>query len=111
MVLEQGGKTNRIALSRSLNDPVFGGTIRDLQADGVYRIEFGGKVSRSYKLAIFEFPRLEKSDAEIQFPAYTQLDSKKVPDTRRVSAVEGSTVRMELLLNNAASLPVGLPRA
>lgn len=99
LVVEQGGRTNRIALSRSLNDPVFGGTVREVQTDGVYWIEFGSKTSRSYKLGVFEFPRLEKSDAEIEYPSYTKLDPKKVPDTRRVSVVEGSKVKIELLLN------------
>src|SRR5439155_9906649 len=49
----------------------------------------------------------EKADAHVTFPDYTGLPEKNIPDTKRVSAVEGSKLNLALHLNKpvvAASL-------
>src|SRR6185369_2021325 len=58
----------------------------------------GGRTP-DYNVAVFEFPRLDRADAAIAFPKYTGLDPKKINDTHRVSAVEGSTLDLALQLN------------
>jgi hypothetical protein len=99
LVYQTGANTKRIALSRNLSDPVFGGTIPEVKEDALYRIEYRGKATEDYRVQTFEHPRLNRADADIRFPAYTRLGEKQVPDTRRISAVEGSAVSLELLLN------------
>src|SRR5207247_6751274 len=44
-------------------------------------------------------PALQRADAHITYPAYTGLPEKRIEETRRVSAVEGSQLDFALLLN------------
>ncbi len=89
----------RVPLQRSLSDPVFGATIDGITDDTNYRIEYGGRRTRSYKVRVFEHPRLERADATITFPEYTGQQSRRVENTRRVTAVEGSRLDLALQLN------------
>jgi hypothetical protein len=97
----------RIPLSKTLDDPVFGGSITEVSGDLLYSIEFAGQRTRDFKVKVFDYPRLEKADARLTFPDYTGLPEKNIADTRRVSAVEGSKLDLALHLNKsvvAASL-------
>ncbi|NBR87131.1 MAG: hypothetical protein EBS84_12395 [Proteobacteria bacterium] len=100
LVLGPGTNVLRsIALTKALDDPVFGGTVPEVNEDFSYRVEFGSERTREFKVKVFEHPKLERADVKIQFPAYTQLSEKSIEDTRRVSAVEGSTLNYTLQLN------------
>lgn len=100
LVLGSGTNVTRsIALTKSLDDPVFGGTVPEVNDDFSYRVAFAGEQTREFTVKVFEFPRLERADVKIQFPAYTSLPDKTMEDTRRVSAVEGSTLHYTLQLN------------
>ncbi len=100
LVLGSGTNVTRsIALTKSLDDPVFGGTVPEVNEDFTYRIEFAGQRTKEFAVKVFEHPKLERADVKIQFPAYTQLPEKTIEDTRRVSAVEGSTLNYTLQLN------------
>lgn len=89
----------RLPLVRSLSDPMFGGTIAEVKEEVRYRLEYAGQATRDYRVTVFEYPRLERSDATLTFPDYTQQKAQKIPDTRRLSAVEGSQLDLELQLN------------
>lgn len=89
----------RTPLVKSLEDPVFATTLSEVNNDLVYRVAYPGHETREFKVSVFEFPRLDRANATVTSPAYTRLPEKQIPDTRRVSAVEGSQVRWELLLN------------
>ena len=93
----------RVPLAKSLADPVFGGSVPEVDSNLVYHVEYAGKRTRDFKVKVFEYPRLERADAEINFPAYTGQPAKQVPDTRRVSAVEGSRVDLSMQLNKPVS--------
>lgn len=93
------GEVERVPLTKTLDDPVFGGSIVEVASDLIYSIEFAGQRTRDYKVMVFDYPRLERADAQITFPEYTGLPEKQVPDTRRVSAVEGSKLDLALQLN------------
>ncbi len=99
LVLGGTNATRKIALVKSLDDPVFGGTVPEVNEDFTYRVEFAGQQTRQFAVKVFEYPKLERADAKVQFPAYTSLPDKSIEDTRRVSAVEGSTVSFVLQLN------------
>ena len=99
LVLGGTNATRKIALVKSLDDPVFGGTVPEVNDDFTYRVEFAGQQTREFTVKVFEYPKLERADAKVQFPAYTSLPDKSIDDTRRVSAVEGSTVSFVLQLN------------
>ena len=99
VVTTAAGKTKSISLVKNLNDPVFGGRVPEVADDLSYHVEYGGERTKDFKVRVFEHPRLERADAQITFPDYTGLPEKKIPDTRRVSAVEGSSLQLALQLN------------
>lgn len=100
LVVDQLGEDfHRYPLVRSLDDPVFGGSIPEVANDLLYHVEYGEERTGSFKVSVFEHPRLERADAEVAFPEYTGLPPKEIPDTRRVSAVEGTKVKLQLELN------------
>ena len=89
----------RIPLVRSLGDPVFGATVPDLNDSFSYHIAYAGKRTRDYRVTVFEYPRLERSDADLTYPAYTGLPPKHIDDTKRITAVERSRLALSLQLN------------
>ena len=88
-----------LPLIKSLDDPVFATTLTEVTGDFTYHIEYAGQVTREYRVRVFEYPRLDRADAIVSFPSYTHLPEKKIPDTRRVSAVEGAKLQIEFHLN------------
>jgi len=90
---------NRIPLVKSLSDPVFGGSIAEVRTDLVYHVEYSGRRTRDFTVKVFEFPRLERADADLTYPDYTSLAPKRIENTRRVSAVEGTRCNLTLQLN------------
>ena len=104
-----GQPERRWPMTRNLNDPVFGATIPEVEADLNYQVEFAGETTREFQVAVFDLPRLERADARITYPAYTGWPEKVVPDTRRVSAVEGSAVDLTLHLNKPVASATLVP--
>lgn len=93
------GPSRRIPLAKNLNDPVFGGTIPEVASDLLYHVEYAGQRTRSFKVQVFDYPALQQADAHLKFPEYTKQPEKTIEDTRRVSAVEGSTLDYVFRLN------------
>src|SRR6266568_2319957 len=91
--------TRRIPLVKSLADPMFGGSVPDVSSNLLYHVEYAGQRTRDFKVAVFEYPRLERADANLTFPDYTGQPPKRVANTRRLSAVEGSRLDLDLELN------------
>lgn len=89
----------RIPLTKNLDDPVFGTSLPEVQAELTYRVEYGSEQTREFRVTTFEFPRLERADAQVTYPDYTGLPEKTIEDTRRVSAVEGSVLDYTFHLN------------
>ncbi len=89
----------QIPMVRSLNDPVFGGRIPIVTTPLAYHVEVGGHVSPTYRVSVFEYPRLERADAKLQYPAYTGLEERVIQDVRSMSVVEGTTVTLQCYLN------------
>jgi hypothetical protein len=92
-------ETREIQLKRSLEDPVFGGIISDIKTDIVYHIEYADKMTREYKITVFEHPLLLRADANIVYPSYTNLPEKTIKDTRQIGVLEGSRVTLNFTLN------------
>jgi len=100
LVIADGGDTEqRVELTKNLEDPVFGVTIPQVNSDLTYRIDFDGQLSDAYALTTYNHPELKTADATIAFPEYTNLGTKTVEDTRSVSAVEGSDLKLTFHLN------------
>jgi hypothetical protein len=88
-----------IPFNKNLEDPVFGGIISQVSSDMIYRVEYEENETRDYTINTFMHPDLERADANIVFPAYTNLEKKEIKDTRRFNVVEGSQVTLTLTLN------------
>jgi hypothetical protein len=89
----------RIPLAKNLDDPVFGGAIPEIKSDAGYYVEFGSERTARFKVSVFDYPELKRSDANLTFPEYTGLSAKRIEDTRRVSAVEGTKVDFTFEMN------------
>jgi len=94
-----GQETQRIPLTRSLDDPVFGGILQDVRSDTKYALEYAGKRTREYTISVYQNPELLRADARIVYPSYTKLPEKTIEDTRQIAVVEGSQVTLRLTLN------------
>jgi hypothetical protein len=88
-----------VPLVKSLADPIFGGSVPDMTTDFTYRIDYNGERTREFMVKVYEHPRLVRADAELTYPDYTALPPRRIEDTRRVSAVEGTKLGLALQLN------------
>ncbi len=89
----------RLPLTKSLDDPIFGGRLPAVKHDLRYLIDFDGKQSREYKITVYDRPSLVRSDLELTFPGYTGLDTKKLEDAFEATVVEGTTIRVTCRVN------------
>ncbi len=55
--------------------------------------------TRDFQVKVFEHPRLDRADATLRPPEYTKLPVKELPETRRLSGVEGSKLDVAFQLN------------
>jgi hypothetical protein len=99
VLVSASGKSQRIALERHLADPVFGASLSEVAEEAHYHVEYAGRKSPDYKITVFDYPSLLRADALLVYPAYTGLTNKTIPDTRRISAVEGTHLTYTLQLN------------
>jgi hypothetical protein len=99
VVRESGAAPRALPLVKSLGDPVFGGSVPEVAKEFTYHLEYRGERTRDFKVTVFEHPKLVRSDVALTFPGYTRLAPKRIEDTRRVSAVEGTRMDFALQLN------------
>ncbi len=99
VVTQSGAAPRTIPLVKSLADPVFGGSVTEVDQDFAYHLTYRGQRTRDFKVTVYEHPRLVRSDVALTFPDYTKLPPKRIEDTRRVSAVEGTQLDFALQLN------------
>lgn len=99
VLVSASGKTQRLPLERHLADPVFGASLSEVTEDAHYHVEYARTQSPDYKIGVFDYPSLVRSDALLAYPSYTGLTNKTIPDTRHISAVEGTHLTYTLQLN------------
>ena len=81
-----------LPMQRSLSDPVYAGYLSKVSLDTEYQIDFEHGRSESYRLKVFDFPALLRSDVEIAPPAYAMQEKRIVKDTRRVTVPERTSL-------------------
>ncbi len=91
--------TTRIEMSKSLDDPVFGTRVANVERPFRYQIQFDDQTTETFNITVFEYPKVEKVDARLEFPSYTGLAVEEIPDTWQIAAVEGSTAVLKCQLN------------
>ncbi|MBI5767543.1 MAG: hypothetical protein HZA93_07090 [Verrucomicrobia bacterium] len=99
IVKSSGNAARTTPLVKSLADPVFGGSVPEVDGDLTYQLAYGAARTREFKVSVFEHPKLVRSDADLTFPDYTKLPPKHLADSRRIGAVEGTKLDLTLQLN------------
>lgn len=90
---------SRRGMTRSLEDPTFAGRIESVDANLTYRVAFEDRTTETFRVRVFEYPELERTDARLDFPRYTAIEPKTVEDIRHVTAVEGTELTLLCRLN------------
>ena len=93
------GEPTQLEMTRSLEDPIFGGRMPSVTESFDYRVELGGQTTPTFRVTVFEYPRLERADARLVYPSYTGLEERVVQDVRTISVVEGTQVTLTCQLN------------
>lgn len=93
------GDDARLAMSASLDDPIFGGRVSTVTQPLEYHVKLGSHVTPTYRVTVFEYPKLERADARLVYPTYTGLEEKLIQDIRTLSVVEGTEVTLICQLN------------
>ncbi|MDA7867064.1 hypothetical protein N9B57_03920, partial [Verrucomicrobia bacterium] len=99
VLLPADGASRRLPLKRNLADPVFGTSLMAVEAHTKYYVEYNETRTDDFQLTVFDYPALSQSDAELDYPEYTELPNRTIKDTRRVTAVEGTELTYSMLLN------------
>lgn len=94
-----GGLPQRAAMSRSLSDPVYALTLPRVEQDVDYHVEYDAAGSDAFHLSVYDLPSLVRADAALDYPEYTGLADRRIEDTRRLSAVEGTKVDYDFMFN------------
>lgn len=89
-----------VEMRRDLEDPVFAGVVSVVDKPLRYRVVHAGGVSESYRLGVYELPRMERADVTVTPPAYAGQEPVTHRDVRKVSALEGSRVAFTLTVNH-----------
>lgn len=93
------GASQQIAMTKSLDDPVFAGRLAAVSIDGHYRLEFDGTTTPDYAVTVYDLPALQHSSLTILSPPYTQRDPQVLASASLVTVIEGSQVRLSCFVN------------
>lgn len=104
------GTESRNLMSQSLDDPLFGSTLYEVNEDIEYFVSYGSKATERYKVTVFVLPELVRSDAILDFPSFTEQPRKVIEDTRRVTSVEGTQLTWKLHVNKPGIQASLVPR-
>lgn len=86
-------------MTRSFEDPKFVGRVASVDSDLIYSVKYAGRQTDRYPVTVFDYPKLERADAQLTYPEYTSLEPKHIDDVRHVTAVEGTELTFRCRLN------------
>lgn len=90
---------NRLALTKSLDDPIFATRLPMVKEDITYRIDFDGQQTSQYRITVYDLPALIRSDLSLKFPSYTNQPDLVMEDAFDATVVEGTQVRISCKVN------------
>lgn len=99
--LDQNAEQSKSLMQPSLKDPIFGGYIKRVESELNYHVASEKGNSQAYRVKVFDYPALVRSDAEIDPPSYANQEKKTIPDTKRVSVPEGTKLTWICRMNKA----------
>ena len=112
-VQEPGQAKRTMTMEQSLDDPTYSYRLANVQSSAVYRVVYDGQFKENnrgdlvydgqqgklYRLSVFEYPELKSSEARLDYPEFTGRDDKVIPNTRRLTAVEGTGLTFDFQFN------------
>ncbi len=98
---EEPTLSNQRPMQAALDDLEFSTYITNISQPFIYEIDYDGQKSESFHVEVFDYPGLITSDALLKQPGYTGQESRLIPDTRRISVAEGTTVTWQLTVNKS----------
>ncbi|MCC9657262.1 hypothetical protein [Rhodopirellula halodulae] len=107
---ENSPRTVRLPMRRSMADPIWGGLASEVDESFTYRIELPHWSSESFRVDVFEYPSVTRSDAEIAYPTFTGLEDRRIENTVRISVAEGSQVTWWIRVNKPIQAAKLLPK-
>ncbi|TWU48816.1 hypothetical protein Poly51_47200 [Rubripirellula tenax] len=100
LIVEDASGTERtLPMTQSLDDPVLAAFVASVQDPLQYRVTARSWSSESYRVDVFEYPEMKRADASLEYPSYTSLVPKRIENTVRVSAVVGTQLTWQIMLN------------
>lgn len=108
--IDAAGEKN-LPLTQSLSDPIFAGRVPEVRGDMTYRLAYAGERTQDYRVTVFDYPELERADAELNYPSYTTLPQRHVEDVRQLSVVEGTEIALFCRLNKPVKSALLQPTA
>lgn len=93
------GPSQRIEMTKSLDDPVFAGRLACVPDDGAYRLEFDGSFTPSYSVTVFDLPALAHSKLTVTPPPYSKREPQVLESAETATVIEGSSVALECRVN------------
>ena len=55
-----------MAMTKSLDDPLFAGRVAAVKRDMQYAVRYGDAQTRWYKVSVFDYPELKQADANLK---------------------------------------------
>ncbi len=86
---------------KSLDDPVFGARVANVMHDLSYTVQFDSRSTKAYRVTVFDYPALVRSDLLVQSPEYTGQTEKLIENAFEVTMVEGAKVTVKCRVNKA----------
>lgn len=89
----------KISMAQALGEPLYGASLESVESDLEYWIETPFGESEHFVVTVFEFPKLERSDALVRFPVGVEPAERRYENSRKLTVPEGSSVQWELQFN------------
>lgn len=92
-------RQRRVGMRQALDDPTWAGLITEVDQSASYRVVTTTWSSPTFRVDVFELPRVEQIDATLTFPVHTKMDERLIQDVSRIAAVKNTEVSFRVILN------------
>lgn len=89
----------RLPMQQSLSDPIFAVRLPEVRSDLTYKLSYSDEATQTFHVTVFDYPELDRADAELNYPEYTDMPMRRVEDVRHVSLLEGTELRLLCRMN------------
>ena len=91
--------SGKISMAQAVGEPLYGAAVESVERDLEYWVETAFGSSEHYVAKVFEFPRLQRSDALVRFPQGSEPAERGFENARKLTVPEGSSVSWEFRFN------------